>query len=613
MNTTQSEDKSESVTRSATCNCIVESLLKRSFGSRTCDEKDIIVKNKKPVPELNITIDVSIWNKFGFNDLNNLSKVTKRHECSQYHIDSCVKLRQFANQNRTEIQRSDQFNDDMEKYNKTVTANRYIICKLIDVICFLSNHDLTFSGHSETVASNNRGNYIELLYLLSTSDTRLKMHLEESKVFTGLLTRIQNVLIQSVANIILEEIKNEINAAKFVSIIINESTDLCHRSQLATIFRYVTNAGTIVERFVGFTDECKVFFHSLTGFALFFSKSTNRSYAFDEQIKKRFPTVEPTRWNSNSTVLNVVMEYKIELQTFLLNIIENPGQWNSDTMIGARGLYSCLMDFEFNFLLQMFSKIFPSSDNLFDTLLEKCFDISCCSKKVDDFIHDLQSRRNDFYLVWDSLKNEEELGVAQSRKRRKVDNVEAYKRLYLQIIDTLMKNMKDRFADIKKLLFMSLMDVSKFKDYSIKFPETILNALKQCYGTMFNFTKLRSELTYIYSSPDFADKTLISISNYILEYDLTDVFIEVYTFMKLIFTIPVTSASGECSFSTIKRIKTYTGNSLNEERLSSLAIIAIEKQLLMTLKDSRDSTFYDRVIDDFLKKEERIELQYKKY
>ncbi|GLV39563.1 hypothetical protein CBL_08372 [Carabus blaptoides fortunei] len=176
---------------------------------------------------------------------------------------------------------------------------------------------------------------------------------------------------------------------------------------------YAHRLNLVLSQSVNCIKQCKVFFHSLTGFALFFSKSTNRSYAFDEQIKKRFPTVEPTRWNSNST-------------TFLLDIIENPGQWDSDTLISASGLYSCLMDFEFNFLLQMFSKIFPSSDNLCDTLLEKCFDISCCSKKVDDFIHDLQSRRNDFDLVWDSLKNEEELGKAQSRKRRKVDNVESW-------------------------------------------------------------------------------------------------------------------------------------------------------------------------------------------
>jgi hypothetical protein len=560
------------------------------------------------------------------------------------------------------------------------------------VVCFLSKQELAFRGHSETLGSDNRGNYIELLYLLSTSDAQLKIHLEQSKVFTGLSNRIQNDIIESVANIILEEIKSEINGAKFVSIIVDETTDICDKSQLSTIFRYVTDTGNIEERFVGFADvsenrdatalfnhivryldeyncrqkliaqtydgaavmagehngvqakvkhicssaifvhcyahrlnlvfsqsvnfikECKVFFQSLTGFASFFSKSTKRSYALDQEIKKRFPAVAPTRWNYNSRVLNTVMEYKIELKSLLLNIIGKSEQWDSDTTTSARGLYSYLIDFDFNFLLQIFSQIFSSSDILFDILPKKCFDISYCSNKVEDFINYLQSKRNDFDVVWNNLKNDEELSEVHPRKRLRVDNVgereTSYRRLFLEIIDTLIRNTKDRFADIKTLLFMSLLDVSKFKAYSKKFPENVLDALKQFYGTFFDFPKLKSELIYIYSSPEFADKTLIYIKNYILKDDLIDVFKEVYTLITLILTIPATSASAERSFSTMKRIKTYSRNSQNEERLSSLAIISIEKQLLISLKEY--STFYDRVIDDFSKKERRIELQYKK-
>jgi hypothetical protein len=175
INTTQSEKESQSVTPNAACNCLVESLFKKGFGSRTYAEKDNIIRNKKPTPQLNITsktksflrhfknavytdiswicgcanfqkffcwpcllfsVEVSVWTKNGFSDLNNLSKATKRHECSQNHIDSCVKLRQFGNQNRIEFHLSDQFKANIEKYNKTVAANRYIVSKLIDVVCY---------------------------------------------------------------------------------------------------------------------------------------------------------------------------------------------------------------------------------------------------------------------------------------------------------------------------------------------------------------------------------------------------------------------------------------------------------------------------------------------
>jgi len=50
-------------------------------------------------------------------------------------------------------------------------------------------------------------------------------------------------------------------------------------------------------------------------------------------------------------------------------------------------------------------------------------------------------------------------------------------------------------------------------------------------------------------------------------------------------------------------------NTTGEERLSSLAIISIEKKLLKNLliKDGK----YDEIINEFAKKDRRIELSYK--
>ena len=44
--------------------------------------------------------------------------------------------------------------------------------------------------------------------------------------------------------------------------------------------------------------------------------------------------------------------------------------------------------------------------------------------------------------------------------------------------------------------------------------------------------------------------------------------------------IPVTSAVAERSFSTLKRIKTWLRNTMGQEKLNSLSILNIEKQLL---------------------------------
>ena len=48
---------------------------------------------------------------------------------------------------------------------------------------------------------------------------------------------------------------------------------------------------------------------------------------------------------------------------------------------------------------------------------------------------------------------------------------------------------------------------------------------------------------------------------------------------RILLTLPVTVASGERSFSKLKRIKTYLRSTIGQERLSGLALIAIENEI----------------------------------
>lgn len=50
---------------------------------------------------------------------------------------------------------------------------------------------------------------------------------------------IQNDLITSIANVLIGKIKNEIENAEFVAIIMDETTDITKKSQLTTISRFV--------------------------------------------------------------------------------------------------------------------------------------------------------------------------------------------------------------------------------------------------------------------------------------------------------------------------------------------------------------------------------------
>ena len=48
-------------------------------------------------------------------------------------------------------------------------------------------------------------------------------------------------------------------------------------------------------------------------------------------------------------------------------------------------------------------------------------------------------------------------------------------------------------------------------------------------------------------------------------------------------TIPVTSASAECSFSTLRQLKSYLRTTMTDTRVSNVGILQIEKEHKMNL------------------------------
>ncbi len=69
------------------------------------------------------------------------------------------------------------------------------------------------------------------------------------------------------------------------------------------------------------------------------------------------------------------------------------------------------------------------------------------------------------------------------------------------------------------------------------------------------------------------------------------------------------TAGVERSFYCLKRLKSYTRNTMGQGRLSSLALLAIEKTLVKSLE--KTPSWYDRVTEHFLEKERRAEFTYK--
>jgi len=75
------------------------------------------------------------------------------------------------------------------------------------------------------------------------------------------------------------------------------------------------------------------------------------------------------------------------------------------------------------------------------------------------------------------------------------------------------------------------------------------------------------------------------------------IYSHVFKILKYCSTIPTTVATGERSFSTLKRIKTYLRNATGENRLNGLAALSVHGEIDINCNE---------VIDVFNKKERRM-------
>ena len=72
------------------------------------------------------------------------------------------------------------------------------------------------------------------------------------------------------------------------------------------------------------------------------------------------------------------------------------------------------------------------------------------------------------------------------------------------------------------------------------------------------------------------------------------------TLLQVFATLPVTTATGERSFSALKLIKTYLRTSMQENRLNALALLYVNNDIKLD---------YSQVFDQFAKGNRRLNLK----
>ncbi|XP_058726984.1 uncharacterized protein LOC131598392 [Vicia villosa] len=128
---------------------------------------------------------------------------------------------------------------------------RIHLTSVIDCIRYLLKQGLAFRGHDESINSKNKGNFLELIHLVSIHDKEFDMILKNARGNLKLMSpSIQKDIVTAAAcettKVIVDSVRDD-----FFSILIDESRDTSTKEQMSVVLRYVDKKGSVIERFLG--------------------------------------------------------------------------------------------------------------------------------------------------------------------------------------------------------------------------------------------------------------------------------------------------------------------------------------------------------------------------
>lgn len=195
--------------------------------------------------------DADNFNKMGFNDWKNSGRSIQCHEHSKQHQEHYLTFRRIAKQaGSIESSLLSGLEIEMDYW-------RRILNRIVSVVKFLGSRGLSFRGSNQRIGSNQNGNYLGTLELLSEYDPLLSTHISQygnkgrgraSYLSANICDEFTFLIAQRIEKQILTELKD----AKYYALSVDSTPDVSHTDQMAICLRYV-KSGKPVERFICFT------------------------------------------------------------------------------------------------------------------------------------------------------------------------------------------------------------------------------------------------------------------------------------------------------------------------------------------------------------------------
>ncbi|XP_023556865.1 zinc finger MYM-type protein 1 isoform X2 [Octodon degus] len=304
----------------------------------------------------------------------------------------------------------------------------------------------------------------------------------------------------------------------------------------------------------------------------------------------------------------------IEKLPEIIETLEVVSGHSSDTSLAdeLNDLLTLVCKFEFIFCLKFLYRVLSVTGILSKELQSETIDIFSLSSKIEAILECLSSEKNDVYFktLWDGaqdicrkiISEGFEVEKPTLQKRRKIQKTDAdnsenmffptsteeqYKiNVYYQGLDIILQNLK---------LYFSEFDYCKMKQISellLKWNEplneTTAKHVQEFYKLdadiipELRFYRHYAKLNFVI---DNASINFLTLGYLFIQHGLHNNIPCISKLLHIALSWPVTSASSANLFSTLPRLKTYLFHTMGQEKLSGLALMAIEQELVNKLME----------------------------
>ncbi|KAL5863353.1 hypothetical protein ACOSQ3_000867 [Xanthoceras sorbifolium] len=313
-----------------------------------------------------------------------------------------------------------------------------------------------------------------------------------------------------------------------------------------------------------------------------------------------------TRWSSHFTSISRLIQMFGSTSTLLENLIDNG--LNSNIRGEAKGVYEDLRSFKFVFILLLMHKILGISDFLCQSLQLKSQDILNAMSLVtstkmlllelretawDSFIKSVVSFCEKYEIDMPNMNARHMVGTKRSCQQKDNITVEHYFHfnIFNAVIDFQLMELNSRFPEqtIELLtLSMTLSPVDGFKSFDI---DDICTLAMKFYSQDFDkndIEDMRRQLNHyrfdVICSPGFQNFTSLSeLCQCLAETKKSEHYTLIDKLIRLVLTLPVSTATTERAFSAMKLVKTPLRSKMEDDFLTDCLVVYIEREIADTI------------------------------